>query len=115
VALATAPTWPVTVAGVGGLGLLFAAVGLVAWRRGGGIACACFGGAHGRPLGLRQVAAVPAWVAVALLPAAAGTELTGQDGLVALAVAAAVAAAVACVPLLRLTRANRAYLEVAAR
>jgi len=115
VALAVAPAAPATRIGLGAMGLAFAAVGLRVHRRGEVVACACFGGRHGRALGLRQVAALPAWAAAAVLPAALRTPLAGEDGLRALLVVALATAVGAAVPLGAMIRQNRAYMAVVAR
>lgn len=99
VALVVVPSAPMTRALVLALGLSFAGAGLVAHRRGTTIACACFGGREGHPLGLRQVAALPVWALAAFLPAA--SPLSGDDGLLALtAVTVAIGVALAG-PILR--------------
>lgn len=99
VLLVVSPGAPMTRALVLALGLAFAGAGLIARRSGTAIACACFGGHHGHPLGLRQVVALPGWVAVALV--AAASPLAGLDGVVALVAVAASVGVVLSVLVLR--------------
>lgn len=51
--------------GVAGLGIAFAAAGLLSLRLGRPVACSCFGATGGGTLGWRQVAMLPGWLAVA--------------------------------------------------
>ncbi|MEV0590607.1 MauE/DoxX family redox-associated membrane protein [Nonomuraea cavernae] len=60
--LVPSATWPV--ASVAGLGVLFAAAGLLALRTGRNITCSCLG-AGGSMLGRRQIGLLPAWLGVA--------------------------------------------------
>lgn len=99
VALVAAPAAPATRALVLALGLAFAGAGAVAHRRGAVIACACFGGRDGHPLGLRQVVALPGWVVAALLPGA--STLAGADGLLALTAVATAVGVLLAGPVLR--------------
>ncbi len=113
VAVAVAPTSPLTTLAVAALGVGFAAVGLSVHLRGDAVACACFGGRHGRRLGLRQVAVLPVWIAAAALPWALGSPLTGADGLFALVVVVVGVSVGVAVPLIRLGRQNAGYMAVA--
>ncbi len=106
-ALAAAPTAPVTMASVAGLGLVFALVGLSVHRRGEVVACACFGPTPHR-LGLRQVAALPLWCGAAVGPRLAGSTLAGRSGVLALAGATTAVAVVAAAPVLRHARSGQA-------
>ncbi|HMJ74741.1 MAG TPA: MauE/DoxX family redox-associated membrane protein [Iamia sp.] len=111
-ALVLAPGALATRALVLALGLSFAGAGLVAHRRGTSITCACFGGRDGRPLGLRQVVALPGWVVAALVPAA--SPLSGADGLLALTAVAAGSGVVLAAPVLGTVRRNGPLVAVRA-
>lgn len=114
-ALVTAPGAPTTQVAVVGLGAAFALVGVVAWARGEQVECACFGGGSGSPLGLRQVAALPLWLAVALVPAALGTLVDGRAGALLLTAAVLGACAVHLVAVAGLARENIGYRAVVGR
>jgi len=111
-ALVLAPGALATRALVLALGLSFAGAGLLAHSRGTAIACACFGGRDGHPLGLRQVVALPGWVVAALVPAA--SPLSGGDGLLALTAVATGSGVVLAAPVLGTVRRSRPLVAVAA-
>lgn len=113
VAVAAAPTSPLTATAVLALGAGFAMVGLSVHLRGDAVACACFGGRRGRRLGLRQVAALPAWIVAAVLLWTGGSPFTGREGLLALVVVVIAVCGVTTVPLVVLGRRNAGYMAVA--
>jgi hypothetical protein len=114
VGLAAAPASVPARVAVIGIGAALATVGAWVLVRGERIECACFGGAGGATLGLRQVLALPAWVAGALLPAAWSTPLAGREGLVAMAAVTLAAAAVVAVDVLLRARESMGFRAVAA-
>lgn len=94
---------------VGGLGLAFAVAGAAAHVRGLFIRCACFGRDGAGRLGLRQVALLPVWWAIAALTHLWGsTFLTDRASVGAVVAVGCLAVAVAqAVPV---ASAARAYL-----
>ncbi|MGW1996764.1 MauE/DoxX family redox-associated membrane protein [Embleya sp. NPDC001921] len=95
---------------VTGLGVSFAAVAAVAMRRGERIRCACYGEAGDAVLGVRQIAALPVWVGVALVGflapvgATSGVRYTAALGLLT-------AVAVIVAKLVPLARENHSYMQ----
>ncbi|TMR99084.1 hypothetical protein EJK15_08955 [Nonomuraea basaltis] len=96
---------------VAGLGLSFAAAALTALVRKQNIRCACYGQAGEANLGARQLMALPAWLAVAVMSyylpdgGVAGVEYIPVSGL-------ALAVFVVLRSFLRPALRNRSYLRV---
>jgi hypothetical protein len=107
------PGSSVTAVGLLGLGLAFAAAGARAHIRGQVINCACFGQASGGRLGLAQVAALPAWTAVAAVTWFSRPVFPADSAVLA-AVVAACCLTVALLRFLPLARSARGYLLSAA-
>ncbi|HEX6686107.1 MAG TPA: MauE/DoxX family redox-associated membrane protein [Candidatus Limnocylindrales bacterium] len=111
--LVAAPRSAFTAILVVGLGFCFAGAALVALVRGQRIHCACYGGASksGATLGIRQLVALPVWVAVA------GIAMLAPDGGISgprfiPALGAGLAVAVTGFALVPRALRNRSYLKV---
>ena len=111
VALVVVPRQVFTAVVVAGLGLSFAGAAAVALRRGESIRCACYGESGDANLGARQIAALPAWLAVAAIALTAPDGSTSELRFVA-ALALVLALFVAARTLYPLARRNWSYLKV---
>lgn len=107
--LLSAPRFVLTASLVTGVGVAFAVAGALALSRGTRVKCACFGGADGRELGVRQIVMLPLWSGVAALAwwAPDGSPAGPELG-IGVMLALAVFAACKVVPL---TRRNREYMQ----
>ncbi len=85
------PGHPVTALLLGGLACMFGLAGLLALVRGLHVECACFGSHGAAPLGWRQLALMPVWLAIAVSVLAVPPTLADERVAVTLAVLAMVA------------------------
>ena len=110
-----APGSWITAGGIAALAVTFALAASLALYRGLHLECACFGSSSSAPLGWRQLAMAPMWLALAaslmLVPPAFG----GQRLPLTFAVVAVIATGVVIrlSPLLREHRAQRQAIEAA--
>ncbi|MEU6779357.1 MauE/DoxX family redox-associated membrane protein [Nonomuraea angiospora] len=101
--------WPVLTAFmVGVLGLSFAGAGAIALLGGKNIGCACLGRSS-RPLGVRQIAYLPLWGALAVLVLVDQSGLRAEQGLWTLAALALGLAVLAGLRGFPLARENRVF------
>lgn len=108
-ALLSTPRFAPTAVLVAGLGVAFAAAGVLVLIRRTRVKCACFGRGDGGDLGLRQIAMLPLWGGVAAL--AIGTpdrSPAGPELAIGVTLALSVFTALKVVPL---TRKNREYMQ----